>query len=277
MRRSLPALALLLPLAFAGCGDDTQGGDPRQLQVLAAASLTEAFTTLADDFEADHEGVEVELLLGSSTDLAETVADGAPGDVLATADEAAMQVAVDAGVTAAEPVVFAENQLVIVTAPGNPEGVGSLTDLAGVDWVRCADDVPCGRVALELLEDAGVTAEPVSLEVDVKATLEKVATGEADAGLVYASDAVTAGDDVTSVPIEGAADAPAVYYLAPLVQGADADLATDWIELVGSATGRQRGGRVRVGGSASCTSTSRAHSSSIRWRRLRFTCLAPRS
>lgn len=240
MNRAVPALLLLLPLALSGCGgSETQDDEPQQLQVLAAASLTEAFTTLADDFEADHDGVEVELLLGSSTDLAETVADGAPGDVLATADDTAMQVAVDAEVTAEEPAVFAENELVIVTAPGNPEGVETLDDLAGVDWVRCADDVPCGRVALSLLEDAGVTAEPVSLEVDVKATLEKVSAGEADAGLVYASDAVTAGDAVEAVPIEGAADVPAVYYLAPLVQSADADLAADWIELVGSASGRQ--------------------------------------
>ncbi|GAA1476505.1 molybdate ABC transporter substrate-binding protein [Nocardioides aestuarii] len=241
MTKNLPVLVLLLPLALAGCGGDSEAGagDPEKLQVLAAASLTEAFTTLADDFETDHDGVEVELQFGSSTDLAETVADGAPGDVLATADETAMQIAVDADVTAEEPVVFAENQLVIVTAPGNPAGVESLDDLADVDWVRCADDVPCGRVALSLLDGAGVTAEPVSLEVDVKATLEKVATGEADAGLVYASDAVTAGDDVESVAIDGAQEVPAVYYLAPLAQSSDADLAGDWIELVESASGRQ--------------------------------------
>ena len=237
MRKALAAVALAL--ALNGCGGSDDGSDGgTELQVLAAASLAEAFTTLADDFEADHAGVEVELLTGSSTDLAETVAEGAPGDVLATADEASMQVATDAGVTAADPVAFAENELVIVTAPGNPAGVASLTDLADLDWVRCADDVPCGRVALTLLEDAGVTAEPVSLEVDVKATLEKVAAGEADAGLVYASDAVTAGDDVEAVTIDGAADVPAVYHVAPLTQSADADLAADWVELVTSEAGR---------------------------------------
>lgn len=233
-------LVLLLP-ALVACGAPGAGDTDEEttLNVLAAASLTEAYTSLAEDFEADHEGVEVELQFGSSTDLAETVSDGAPGDVLATADEAAMQVAVDAGVTAAEPAAFAENQLVIVTAPGNPEDVASLADLDGLDWVRCADDVPCGRVAVTLLDSAGVTAEPVSLEVDVKATLEKVATGEADAGLVYASDAVGAGDDAEAVDIDNAEEAPAVYYVAPLTQSVDADLAADWIELVGSAAGRE--------------------------------------
>lgn len=235
MRRALGALVLLLPLALTGCGEE----EGATVQVLAAASLTEAFTTLAEEFEADHPGVEVDLVLGSSTDLAETAADGAPGDVLATADATAMQVAQEAGATAADPVVFAENRLVIVTAPGNPGRIASLGDLAGLTWVRCADDVPCGRVALGLLADAGVEAEPASLEVDVKATLEKVVTDEADAGLVYASDAVTAGDTVSSVPIDGADAAPAVYHLAPLVQAADPDLAAAWVELVTGEAGRR--------------------------------------
>ncbi len=228
-------LLCLVLVVVAGCGDD---GDERTIQVLAAASLTEAFTTLADDFEADHDGVKVELLFGSSTDLAATASDGAPGDVLATADETSMQVAVHAGVTEADPTTFAENQLVIVTAPGNPADIESLDDLADVVWVRCADDVPCGRVALSLLTDADVSAEPVSLEVDVKAALEKVTTGEADAGLVYASDAVAAGDAVEAVPIAGAEEFPAVYRIAPLTQSVDGGLAADWIELVSSPEGR---------------------------------------
>lgn len=233
MRRLLAVLVLLAP-GLAACGGD----DEQTLQVLAAASLTEAYTALARDYELDHPDVEVELVLGSSTDLVETVADGAPGDVLATADETSMQVAVDAGVTAASPQVFAFNELVIVTAPGNPGRVRSLDDLADLDWVRCADEVPCGRIAVTLLGLAGVTSEPVSLEVDVKATLEKVSAGEADAGLVYASDAATAGRTVATVPIEGAAEVPAVYYVAPLARAGDSDLAKDWIDLVNSAAGR---------------------------------------
>lgn len=233
MRRLLPVLLLLTP-GLSGCGGD----DEKTLQVLAAASLTEAFTGLAADFEADHEGVEVELILGSSTDLAESAADGAPGDVLATADETSMQIAVEAEMTGADPAPFAENQLVIVTAPGNPAGIDSLDDLADVTWIRCADEVPCGRVALNLLDDAGVTADPVSLEVDVKTTLERVTAGEADAGLVYASDAVAAGDAVETVPVEGAEEFPAVYYITPLSQSADDRLAAEWIALVDGPAGR---------------------------------------
>ena len=113
-----------------------------------------------------------------------------------------MTIAEDAGAVD-DPATFATNVLVIVTPPDNPAGIASLDDLDGSTWVRCADDVPCGRIALAVLEDAGVDAEPVSLEEDVRATLDKVISGEADAGLVYASDAVAAGDDVTAIPIRG--------------------------------------------------------------------------
>jgi molybdate transport system substrate-binding protein len=234
MTKVLLAVLLLLPLAGCGGRDDA---DPR-LTVLAAASLTEAFSELADEFEAAHTGVDVELSFGSSTELAETVADQAPGDVLATADQASMAIAEGAGATSADPVAFATNTLVIVTAPGNPTDIDSLDDLAGTTWVRCADDVPCGRVALSLLDAAGVTAEPASLEVDVRSTLEKVTSGEVDAGLVYASDATAAGDAVDTVEIPGASAAPTTYFLAPLTQSADAELAAAWVSLVTSDRGR---------------------------------------
>lgn len=243
MRALAGALLLLLPLT--GCGADDEDGTT--LTVLAAASLTEVFGELAEQFEAEHEGVRVVLSLGSSTDLAETAADGAPGDVLATADETSMQLALDAGAALGPPRPFATNELVVVTAPGNPLDVGSLADLAGTTWVRCADDVPCGRVAADLLAGAEVTAEPASLEPDVKATLEKVVSGEADAALVYASDAQAAGAAVETVPVAGAEAALTTYYLAPLQQAGDDALAADWVDLVTSAPGQQALGAAGFG------------------------------
>jgi molybdate transport system substrate-binding protein len=233
MRRLVaPAvLALLLPLFGCGSGDD------ETLTVLAAASLTDVFEDLAVEFEEEH-GVEVDLSFGSSTALAEQAADGAPGDVLATADEASMQVAREAGVTG-DVATFATNVLVIVTPPDNPAGVESLDGLADATWVRCADDAPCGRVALGVLEGHGVTAEPASLEEDVRATLDKVASGEADAGLVYASDAAAAGGRVDTIEIPGAADQPTAYSLTTLDQAEDDELAREWIDLVLSADGRE--------------------------------------
>ncbi len=230
--RRLAALALLLPIAACGGGDD---GDD-ELIVLAAASLTDVFEELATPFEEEHD-VDVTFSFGSSTDLAESVADGAPGDVLATADEASMTLAEDAGVTG-EVETLATNVLTIVVPAGNPAGIGSLDDLADATWVRCADEVPCGKVAMAVLDANGVTAEPVSLEEDVRATLDKVVSGEADAGLVYATDAVAAGGDVETVEISGADDALTSYLATTLEQSGDAELAADWVAWVTSEEGQ---------------------------------------
>ncbi|GAA4679684.1 molybdate ABC transporter substrate-binding protein [Nocardioides nanhaiensis] len=231
------ALLLTLPLAACGGADDAGSGEAGRIQVLAAASLTDVFEQLGTDFE-ESERAEVEFSFGSSTDLAEQAADGAPGDVLATADETSMTVAEDAD-AAQDVQVFATNVLTIVVPPGNPAGISSLADLEGTTWVRCADEAPCGRVALAVLEDAGVSAEPASLEEDVRATLDKVTSGEADAGLVYASDAVAAGDAVESVPIEGADEQPTSYYVADLAQSEDPELAQAWVDYVLGEEGRR--------------------------------------
>jgi molybdate transport system substrate-binding protein len=230
--------ALVLPLAACGGGDEgaAGSGQPERLTVLAAASLTDVFEQLAAPFEAEHD-VDVTFSFGSSTDLAEQVADGAPGDVLATADSTSMGLAEDAGVTG-DVEAFATNVLTIVVPRGNPAGIRSLDDLAGTTWVRCADEVPCGKVALAVLDDNGVTAEPASLEEDVRATLDKVVSGEADAGLVYATDAVAAGADVEAIEIPGAEEELTSYYATALDQAADAGLAADWVAWVTSDDGR---------------------------------------
>lgn len=228
------ALVAALLLALAGCGGEQQDDT---VTVLAAASLTDVFEELATEFEATHDGASVAFSFGSSTNLAAQVADGAPGDVLATADEASMSLAEDAGVTG-EIATFATNVLTIVTQADNPAGIESLDDLEGSTWVRCADEVPCGKVALAVLHDTGITAEPASLEEDVRATLDKVVSGEADAGLVYATDAVAAGDSVVAVEIPGAEAALTSYLTTVLEQSESAELAQEWVDFVTSDGGR---------------------------------------
>jgi molybdate transport system substrate-binding protein len=236
-RRALSAASTVLLLtSLAACGGDDPD-DGGTLTVLAAASLTDVYEQLGKTFE-DDQGVAVEFSFGSSTDLAEQAADGAPGDVLSTADETSMQIAEDAGV-AGEVVTFATNVLVIVTPPDNPAGIQSLDDLADATWVRCADEVPCGRVAVGVLEANAITAEPASLEEDVRAALDKVTSGEADAGLVYATDAVAAGDDVTSIEIPGAEEQLTSYFAAPLEGAEDADLGQAWLDQLTSEAGQQ--------------------------------------
>lgn len=232
-------LCLVLALASTSCAGSGGGSghEDGELTVLAAASLTDVYEDLAEQFESRHRA-EVTFSFGSSTDLAEQAADGAPGDVLATADETSMRVAEEAGVTG-DVTTFATTTMVLVTPPGNPAGIESVDDLEGVTWVRCADEVPCGRVAAAVLDAEGVTAAPASLEDDVRATLDKVVSGEAEAGLVYASDAVAAGDGVATVEIPGAEEQPTSYLVTTLEQSEDPDLARAWVDLVTSEEGRR--------------------------------------
>ena len=243
--RSRAALCLLLLAAplLAGCASgDGAGGDgqDRTLTVLAAASLTETFTTLAEDFEADHPGVQVRLSFDSSATLAEQVRQGAPADVLATADRSTMRPVVDAGGTAGAPRLFATNHLELVVPPDNPAGITRFSDLTrpGVKYVVCVASAPCGKLARTVLDDTGIRAQPVSEEVDVKAVLSKVELGEADAGLVYASDAVAGGDKVRAVDIPTSHENLNSYPIATLADADQPALARAWVALVLSSRGR---------------------------------------
>ena len=247
-RTAALVLSLVATLALAGCGsggsDSGSGGSGTEtgtLTVLGAASLTETFTTLAQDFEADHPGVKVKLSFDSSATLAEQVTQGAPADVLATADEATMQTVVDAKAAHGAPRVFATNHLQMVVPPGNPAGITKFSDLdkPGVKYVVCVDTAPCGKLAVTVLAAAGITAKPVSEEVDVKAVLSKVELDEADAGLVYATDAVAGGDKVKAVDVPTSNENLTRYPIAALSGAEKPQLAQDWVDLVTGARGRQ--------------------------------------
>ncbi|GAB2778169.1 molybdate ABC transporter substrate-binding protein [Nocardioides salsibiostraticola] len=235
-------LALVAALGSAcssneGSGDSQDGGT---VTVLAAASLTETFTTLADIFEADHPGVTVRLAFDSSATLAGQAAQGAPADVLATADLATMQQAQDAGVVTGTPERFATNTLTLVVPRDNPADLADFGDLStpGVDYVACVETAPCGAASAALLTTNEITAAPASLETDVKAVLAKVVQDEADAGLVYRSDAVAAGEGVQALEIPGADGEVLAYPVAILRQAQQPDLAAEFVELLLSPEGQ---------------------------------------
>lgn len=240
-------IALLLVTATAipgltGCGSSPGGGTSgsQTLTVYAAASLTGTFTELAADFEAARPGVRVALNFGGSADLAAQIQQGAPADVFASADAATMARVTADGLHAQDPRTFASNTLTIITPRDNPAGVRSFTDLTRDDvaLVVCAPAVPCGAATAQLAEIAGPSLTPVSEEQNVKDVLAKVTAGEADAGLVYVTDAIAAGDAVRTVAVPQAGAAANTYPIVALRDSEHADLATAFVALVLSDAGR---------------------------------------
>jgi molybdate transport system substrate-binding protein len=238
--RALVLAGCLLATSACAAGTTDPAGADRDttLTVLAAASLTDTFTELADVYEHEHPGIDVRLAFDSSATLAGQVLQGAPADVLATADAPTMRQVTDSGVTLGEPALFATNTMVLVVPAGNPAGITSLADLAGTTYVTCVASAPCGALARSLLDLNQVTAEPRSEEVDVKAVLNKVVLDEADAGLVYVTDATAAGDKVQVLDIPNSSEAVNSYLVAVLEQTEDQGAARDWVDLVLSAEGR---------------------------------------
>lgn len=227
--------ALLLAGACAGPGPRTG-----TLTVLAAASLTDAFTTLGQRFEAADGETRVVFSFAGSSSVAEQVRAGAPADVVATADEATMNrlVAEDLVET---PQVFARNRVAIVVASRNPKGIRSLADLGRDDitLVLCAAEVPCGSLAARALEQAGVDPRPRSYEPNVKAVVSRVALGEADAGIVYASDVRAAGLGVAGVEIPPDQNLTTSYPVAAVTAGRTLTTARSFISFVLSDEGRR--------------------------------------
>ncbi len=244
LRIAATAAAALLLAGCAGgttdAGSATAPAEERTLTEFAAASLTEVFGELEPRFEEVHPGVDVVFNFGASSDLAQQIVNGGPADLFAAANTSTMNTVSDAGLVDGEPTVFATNVLQIVTPPGNPAGIASFADLARPDLkvVVCAPQVPCGSAVQKIEQATGLTLSPVSEEPDVKSTLGKVTTGNADAGLVYATDVHAAGDDVQGIEFPEAAQAVNDYPIAVIAEAPNADLARAFQELVTGAEGR---------------------------------------
>ena len=242
------AAAVAAALLLAGCGGWAGSSPtasagmaaPVTLTVFAAASLKATFTTLGERFEAGHPGTTVEFSFAGSSDLVSQIVAGAPADVLASADEASMAEVAGQELLDGRPVDFATNVLEIATPRGNPAHVASFADLArpGLDVVVCAPQVPCGAAAAKVERATGVTLAPVSEESSVTDVLGKVTSGEADAGLVYATDVEAAGDAVTGVPFRESAGAVNTYPIAALSGSAHRATAEAFRDFVTSAEGR---------------------------------------
>lgn len=237
-------------LAVTACAGTDPGAGPTPsgtaaaeatLTVFAAASLTKTFTELGAAFEAANPGAKVSFNFAGSSDLVAQLQQGAPADVFASADQKNMAKATADSLIAGEPVVFATNVLAIAVPPDNPAGVTGLADLArsDVQVVVCAPEVPCGAATVTVEQAAGIDITPVSEEAKVTDVLAKVASGEADAGLVYATDVKGAGGDVLGIDFPESAGAVNSYPIGVVATSNHAELARAFVALVTSDEGRQ--------------------------------------
>lgn len=241
MRRALAAAALSLTVAIvaASCSS-TPSTEPTStaatvattITVSAAASLTEPFNRIGADFKAA-EGTTVEFTFDSSSTLSRQILDGAPVDALASADTDNMKKLTDADKTAGTPVTFARNELVIVTKAGNPKAIAGLESLPTAGTISlCGADVPCGKYAAQALQKANVTVPESSVTrgQNVKATLTAVTEGDADAAIVYVTDAKTAGDKVATVKIPETHNVVATYPAAVIGGSKDQGAADAFVQ-----------------------------------------------
>lgn len=238
---AIVGVVVVAATALAACGSTTDP-DPGAADALsgtlvvhAAASLGDAFDQLADEFTARHPDVAVRLNVAGSQALATQVLQGAPGGVFAAADREQLDRVADH--LAGEGVDFAGNELVVVTPADNPAGITDLADLAddSVTVVLAAEAVPLGGYTREVLAAEGVTVSPASEELDARAVLTKVATGNADAGIVYATDPAVADVQVIELPED--VDVATTYTIAVLAD--QATLGRAFVELVRSPPGQQ--------------------------------------
>ncbi len=224
------------------------------LTVFAAASLTEPFSRLGKSFEARHRGTTVRFNFAGSQQLVLQIQQGAKADVLASADERWMQTARDSGLVEGDPVLFARNALVVIVPRANPAGIRRLQDLArsGVKVVIAAEAVPVGQYTRQMLDKLSaqpgfgteyrqqVLANVASYEENVKGVVAKVQLGEADAGVVYRSDASGSGaSQLITLDIPEAANVIASYPIAVVHEAPSRELAEAFLALVESAEGQE--------------------------------------
>ncbi|MGJ6980520.1 molybdate ABC transporter substrate-binding protein [Aestuariimicrobium soli] len=228
-RAAARAAALVLAAALA-LGLPACSSQPDTTTVFAAASLSTVFPQIADEAKTP-----ATFSFDGSSGLVDQLEGGAPADVLATADKTTMDRAVKGGLVET-PREFATNQLALVVPKGNPAGVTDLADLDGKKLVICAPEVPCGRATLQVAQDRSITLKPVSEELKVTDVVGKVASGEADAGVAYTTDA---NDEVEVITLPGADKRATHLYIARVKGTTKGSGADAFIAAVTGETGRR--------------------------------------
>jgi molybdate transport system substrate-binding protein len=239
VRRIAILAALATVLASCGDSDDAEATDEAELTVSAAASLTDAFGDIGAVFEEANPGVTVTFNFGPSDGLATQINEGAPVDVFASASPTWMDAVQDEGPGVTGRADFAKNRLSIIVPSDDPAGIEGIDDLAedGIRLVIAAEGVPAGDYAREVFANAGIAdaamANVASNAEDVRAVVTAVASGEADAGVVYVTDVTSeVAGKVALVEIPDEVNVIATYPIAVVTGSQEADLAQRFVDYV---------------------------------------------
>jgi molybdate transport system substrate-binding protein len=242
--RTVSMVGLAVAVVLGACSSDKKAAPATSdasgpVTVFAAASLTESFNDEQTTLKSEQPGLKLTYNFGGSGALVTQIQQGAPADVIATADTASMQKLVDGGIVET-PQTFAKNELQILVAPGNPKNLQGLSDLSRGDITFVTEDetVPAGKYAAQALQSAGVTTKPVSKEADVKSAVAKVTSGEADATIVYVTDVTAAGSKGQSVAIPDSQNVVATYPIAVLKSAKDKDAAQAFVDAMVKGSGQ---------------------------------------
>lgn len=234
------AAAMVLAVSASGCSSQSHPATT-SITVFASSAMIKSLTAIGKQFEAENPGTSVEFIFASSSDLSFELSDGNDADVFVSGDRDNMSAIANAGLTAATPVPIAANSLVIATAPGNHDNLASFADLArpGLRVAVCGGPGACGSATRQLQDRAGVQLHPQNFDTTDSEVLKDVTSGKVDAGLVFKTDALNVGDNVSWFAFPEAADTAVTSWIAPLKNSDQAELAAKFIQDVTGPTGRK--------------------------------------
>ncbi|WP_432791611.1 molybdate ABC transporter substrate-binding protein [Brevibacterium sp. K11IcPPYGO002] len=244
MKKTLLGLCTVAALTLTACSSGSDSGaeadQSEEITVFAAASLTEVFEDIADEFAAaDPNAPDVKFSFAGSSDLVSQISEGAPADVIATADEKTMDTLASDDLLAGEPEMFASNTLTLAVADGNPKAIKSSQDFSGNSLVVCAPQVPCGAATQKWADLNDVALDPVSEENSVTDVLGKVSAGQADAGIVYVTDIARGDGEVEQVDLDGADKVINIYPAATVKASENQDQADAFVKFLASDTAQK--------------------------------------
>jgi molybdate transport system substrate-binding protein len=234
------AVGILLVVSATGCGSQSHPATT-SITVFASSAMLKSLTAIGKQFEAENPGTAVEFIFSGSSELSSELSDGNDADVFVSGDHDNMSAIANAGLTSATPVPIAANSLVIATAAGNPGKLASFADLArpGVRVAVCGDSGACGSATRQLQDRTGVRLHPQNRDTTDTDVLKDVTSGKVDAGLVFKTEALTGGDNVSWHAFPESADATVTSWIAPMKDSDQAELAKKFIQDVTGAAGRK--------------------------------------